>query len=97
MKLNIALVIITALTTFGLIMLVSSLTPTGEVDELTKRACREYADSHPERSIITERRKWLEEQGLDYMNYDYYQDCINQKLPVELGRGKGLMYGNGKN
>lgn len=53
-----------------------------QVDRQTIKACREYANNNPWHSIPLERQEWLEAQGFDYKNYDYYQDCINQKLPI---------------
>lgn len=75
-------------------MLLSQTKFITEPDESLKKSCREYADSHPERSIPDSRKEWLTSQGFDYVNYDYYQDCINQKL--DTFENMKEMYGNTK-
>lgn len=46
------------------------------------RACSHYASTQPWRSIPIERQRWMDSIGEDYIHYNYYQDCINQKTTV---------------
>jgi len=54
-----------------------------KVDWQTKVACWKYAQDHPERSIPLERQEWLREQGMDIEKYDYYTDCLLEKIPIQ--------------